>query len=97
MKATIKSLSLIDLLLIWLGLFDDPRLSNSNDHANESVRAHYTRPRAVPATFARMWADESSELHSEPWPDFARDRRWTPKDSALRERGLGWRERASTP
>lgn len=36
MKATIKSLSLIDLLLIWLGLFDDPRLSNSNDHANES-------------------------------------------------------------
>jgi hypothetical protein len=78
-------------------LLDESRFAAEHDHANESVRAHYARPRAFPATFARMWADESSELHSEPWPDFARDRSWTPKDPARRERGLGWRERASTP
>ncbi|MFM1805257.1 MAG: hypothetical protein RL136_2136 [Planctomycetota bacterium] len=57
----------------------------------ESVRAPYARARAFPTAFARMWADESGDLHAEAWPDFARDRRWKPKDPGLRERGWGWR------
>ena len=47
----------------------------------------YARPRAFPAGFARMWRDDAGALHSEAWPDFARDRGWQPKDPALRERG----------
>jgi hypothetical protein len=43
--------------------------------------------RAFPAGFARMWRDDAGALHSEAWPDFARDRGWQPKDPALRERG----------
>ncbi|MFM2164056.1 MAG: hypothetical protein RL325_493 [Planctomycetota bacterium] len=58
-----------------------------------AARAPISRQRAFPATFARMWVDESGEFHSEAWPEFARDRGWQPKDPEARERGWGWRER----
>ena len=59
----------------------------------ESVRAPYSRPRAFPASFARLWADECGAFRAEAWAEFARDRAWKPKDPALDERGWGWRER----
>ena len=57
------------------------------------VRVPYSRPRAFPASFARLWADECGSFHGEAWPEFARDRAWKPKDRALDERGWGWRDR----
>lgn len=58
-----------------------------------AIRAPYSRPRAFPASFARIWADECGAFRSEAWPDFARDRSWKPTDPALDERGWGWRDR----
>ena len=43
----------------------------------EAARVPYARARAFPTEFARMWADESGGMHSEAWPAFERDRRWT--------------------
>ena len=45
----------------------------------EAIRAPYSRPRAFPASFARIWADECGAFRSEAWPDFARDRTWKPR------------------
>jgi hypothetical protein len=64
----------------------------------ESARVPYTRERAFPTGFARMWADESGGLHSESWPAFERDRRWTrpavpgtsPAPTASEPRQRGW-------
>ena len=53
----------------------------------EQVAGAYGRARAFPSGFARVWRDDAGALHSEAWPDFARDRAWQPKDPALRQRG----------
>ena len=73
----------------WWSRLDEDRFVREY----QAIRAPYARPRAFPATFARLWADECGAFRSEAWPEFARDRAWKPKDPALEERGLGWRER----
>lgn len=74
----------------WWSRLDEQRFAAEY----RAIRAPYSRPRAFPATFARLWADDCGAFRSEAWPEFARDRAWKPKDPALQERGLGWRERA---
>jgi len=54
----------------------------------------YTRARAFPTGFARMSCDEDGALHSEAWPDFARDRSWQSGDESRRPRGIGWKAEA---
>ncbi len=73
----------------WWSRLDEQRFVREY----ESVRAPYSRPRAFPASFARLWADECGAFRGEAWPEFARDRAWRPKDPALEERGWGWRDR----
>jgi hypothetical protein len=54
----------------------------------------YSRARAFPSSFAKMTVDKAGKFTSEPWPEDGRDRSWKYADPALRERGLGWRERS---
>jgi hypothetical protein len=54
----------------------------------------FVRPRAFPATFAKLSVDREGEFDSAPWNEPGRERRWRPADDSRLERGLGWKERA---
>jgi hypothetical protein len=56
--------------------------------------ATYTRSRAFPAGFARMWVSEDGTFGSEAWPELGREREWQTSDELRRERGLGWKRNA---
>jgi hypothetical protein len=59
---------------LWSRLDESRFVAESN--TAPAPAAPYTRPRAFPASFARMWIDEYGVYHSEAWPEFARDRSW---------------------
>jgi hypothetical protein len=59
---------------LWSRLDESRFVAESN--TAPAPAAPYTRPRAFPASFARMWIDEHGVYHSEAWPEFARDRSW---------------------
>jgi hypothetical protein len=65
------------------------------DECQATAARPFTRERAFPSGFARMTVLADGSYASEAWPEDRRDRNWQPADPALRERGLGWRDRRS--
>lgn len=62
--------------------------------AARARRDPYARPRAFPASFAKLSVDRDRRFDSAPWTELGRERDWQPADGSRLERGLGWKERA---
>ena len=62
--------------------------------AARAQRLAFTRPRAFPASFAKLSVDRDGRFDSAPWIEPDRQRDWQPADASRLERGLGWKERA---
>ncbi|MFM7259373.1 MAG: hypothetical protein ACKO3W_02090 [bacterium] len=64
--------------------------------AARTKRMVFTRPRAFPASFAKLSVDRDGRFDSAPWNEPGKQRDWQPADASRLERGLGWKERADS-